>query len=487
MRPIRVAMIAAIAITPFLLQGQTAVVSGTLTSFDVVNDTGQPAHGFEIQLEGALPTDLYYTYNYSRYGVPAVVPYATGVYVRYQSAYDTNTGLYAQTTPQNNSAGFSWQNCYQGGAGYATSGCEHLAQSMRYVPPSQPITVTGRWLIEEANNPGHLVAAASAAAIPWATWAIAPFTTAGIAPVVVAVVTIPKPAKVIAQFGDAHWVKIFKTHITRPVTGDELVSGNAAVVPEDATQVEVAWDILQVAPPNLNGKKNRTRRQNQGGIATNTASVVRRYETYKYTGAYDPLTHEVACLDLTCTAPSTGELGGPLSANNTAVNVVADSLTVTKSGSAASTGNVVDATAKISCGGACAMFTTSGANVTLTASPNGSIFGGWSGSCSGTQLTCSLSVTGKTDVGVSFLKQFSLSIGRSNSGTVTSDISGNDRAISCGGACSAKFTDGTVVTLTATPPAGKTFVNWSGACVGTSPTCAVTISKDTSVQAVFGK
>ena len=59
MRPIRVAMIAAIAITPFLLQGQTAVVSGTLTSFDVVNDTGQPAHGFEIQLKGALPTDLY--------------------------------------------------------------------------------------------------------------------------------------------------------------------------------------------------------------------------------------------------------------------------------------------------------------------------------------------------------------------------------------------------------------------------------------------
>ena len=152
------------------MQAQTAVVSGTLTGFDVVNDTGQPAHGFEIQLEGALPSDLYYTYNYSRYGVPTVVPYATGVYVRYQSTYDANTGQYGQTTPVYNASGFSWQNCYQGGAGYPTSGCEHLAQSMRFIPASQVITVTGRWMIDDVNNPGHLISADPAAAIPWATW-----------------------------------------------------------------------------------------------------------------------------------------------------------------------------------------------------------------------------------------------------------------------------------------------------------------------------
>ena len=222
MRPSQVAMLAAMAITPFFMQAQTAVVSGTLTGFDVVNDTGQPAHGFEIQLEGALPSDLYYTYNYSRYGVPTVVPYATGVYVRYQSTYDANTGQYGQTTPVYNASGFSWQNCYQGGAGYPTSGCEHLAQSMRFIPASQVITVTGRWLIDDFNNPGHLIGADPAAAIPWATWYVTPVSTIGVAPVVVAVATIPKPAKVIGQFGDAHWVKIFKTHITRSVGGDEL-------------------------------------------------------------------------------------------------------------------------------------------------------------------------------------------------------------------------------------------------------------------------
>ena len=191
--------------------------------------------------------------------------------------------------------------------------------------------------------------------------------------------------------------------------------------------------------------------------------------------------------DLTCTAPSPGDLGGPLNTNNTAVNVVADSLTVTKSGSASTTGSVADNVGKIICGGVCSEFTLAGASITLTANPSGSIFGGWSGACSGTQLTCSVNVNGKVDVGVSFLKQFTLSIGRSNSRTVTSDVSGNDRAISCGGNCSAKFTDGTVVALTATPPAGKAFVNWSGACSGTALTCKVTVTKDTSVQAVFGK
>ena len=50
-----------------------------------------------------------------------------------------------------------------------------------------------------------------------------------------------------------------------------------------------------------------------------------------------------------------------------------------------------------------------------------------------------------------------------------------------------KFNAGTAVTLTATPPAGLQFLNWSGACSGTAPTCIVTMNANTSVQAVFSK
>jgi uncharacterized repeat protein (TIGR02543 family) len=233
----------------------------------------------------------------------------------------------------------------------------------------------------------------------------------------------------------------------------------------------------------VNGKRNRTRNRNQGNIAADTRSVIRRYELYKYTGAYDAVTHEVACADTTCTAPSAGELGGPLSAQNAATNVTADSLTVTKTGS----GVVSGAGGKISCGTACATFATASSVLSLTASPSGTVFTGWTGACTGTQLTCSVTVNGQITVAATFKSQFTLSIGRSNPGTVTGTPTGNDRALDCGSNCSAKFTDGTAVTLTAVPPAGKTFVNWAGACSGTAATCVVTISKDTSVQAIFSK
>src|SRR5262249_57052425 len=57
--------------------------------------------------------------------------------------------------------------------------------------------------------------------------------------------------------------------------------------------------------------------------------------------------------------------------------------------------------------------------------------------------------------------------------------------ISCGTTCSASFTTGTAVTLTATPAAGSTFIGWSGGgCTGTGA-CNVTMSATQSVTATF--
>ncbi|MDQ3919171.1 MAG: hypothetical protein M3348_11905 [Acidobacteriota bacterium] len=58
-------------------------------------------------------------------------------------------------------------------------------------------------------------------------------------------------------------------------------------------------------------------------------------------------------------------------------------------------------------------------------------------------------------------------------------------SINCGGVCSAKFVQGSLVTLTATPAAGLKFTGWSGACSGTQQACTVTINSDTKVQANF--
>jgi uncharacterized repeat protein (TIGR02543 family) len=399
-------------------------------------------------------------------------------------SYNAAAGQYNQTTPVNNTPTFTWQDCYQGGAGYSTSGCEHFGQSMRPVQPGQTVTVTGRWLVDNPQSPGTLIASNPPAAIPFATWFISVPTTFAAPPTVVAQVEAPEPPETPETYGDAQWVKTFVTQLPRAVAGNELTSDNPSVVPEAPTQVEVAWDILQASPPTVNGNQNRTRSRNSGTIKPDTGSVIRRFELYKYTGVYDPISHKVVCADTTCTAPSAGELGGPLSAQNTATNVTADSMSVVETGN----GSITDSTNHLSCGKACAMFATNGSVLSLKASTaSGAVFAGWTGACSGTDPSCSVTVNGQMTAAATFKSQFTLSIGRSNPGTVTGTPAGNDRAIDCGSNCSAKFTDGTAVTLTAVPPAGKTFANWAGACSGTAPTCTVAISKDTSVQAVFNK
>ncbi len=73
-------------------------------------------------------------------------------------------------------------------------------------------------------------------------------------------------------------------------------------------------------------------------------------------------------------------------------------------------------------------------------------------------------------------------------GQVTSKGTPVANPISCGGFgifCDAVFPGESGVQLTATAGAGKTFVGWTGACTGTSPTCLVTMNASKSVTAVF--
>ena len=70
-----------------------------------------------------------------------------------------------------------------------------------------------------------------------------------------------------------------------------------------------------------------------------------------------------------------------------------------------------------------------------------------------------------------------LSVTLAGSGSVTSNPTG----LNCGATCSADFSNGTAVTLTAT---GAGFTGWSGGCTGTGA-CVVTLNANTSVTATF--
>jgi uncharacterized repeat protein (TIGR02543 family) len=76
--------------------------------------------------------------------------------------------------------------------------------------------------------------------------------------------------------------------------------------------------------------------------------------------------------------------------------------------------------------------------------------------------------------------QLTASKAGSGGGSVTSNPAGID----CGATCSASFTSGTIVTLTATSDAGSTFTGWTGDCSGTG-SCVVTMDQDRAVTATF--
>ncbi len=76
---------------------------------------------------------------------------------------------------------------------------------------------------------------------------------------------------------------------------------------------------------------------------------------------------------------------------------------------------------------------------------------------------------------------FTLDVSLTGTGSVTSSPAG----INCPATCSASFTQGQAVTLTATPGTNFTFSGWSGACTGTAA-CTVTLTAASTVAANFG-
>ncbi len=78
---------------------------------------------------------------------------------------------------------------------------------------------------------------------------------------------------------------------------------------------------------------------------------------------------------------------------------------------------------------------------------------------------------------------YTLTVSTSTSGS--GSVSSSPTGINCGSTCQASFASGTAVTLTATVASGNTFSAWGGACLGSSPTCTVSMNQTQSVSASF--
>lgn len=126
---------------------------------------------------------------------------------------------------------------------------------------------------------------------------------------------------------------------------------------------------------------------------------------------------------------------------------------------------------------------TDGSSYTLTAtggaqtvSPTSTTT--YTATATGSGGTASSSV--KIEVGTSSSPVVTVNTTGTGSGTVTSSPAG----INCPGTCTATFSAGAAVVLTAAPASGTTFAGWSGACTGLT-TCNLTVKTGTSVTATF--
>ncbi len=313
----------------------SAAVIGFLGNFDVINDTGSTAHGFEIELEGLHSSDITDTFggpgrgfptgrgfdpatSVERYGSPTIAEYTSGVLfgtrVTYMGSFSAGSWDYGTPSGAFITPG---DNCWSGGGvGYgASTPCDHFGVGTT----KNPTKTTYSWLTETAT-PGQL--SNGVVNLPAPVWNVIPAAPppAGqppAPPVVGAQIKAPAPAPGNeSQFGAAIWVKVFTTELEQPAKLEDLVGDNAKV---QQAQTETEWQLLQTDPGDpLAGQLE----SGYGApVGPNAASILRRYEFYKFAGVYDGETHEATFAPgFGDSLPGPGDVGVYLGAQNGAAN-----------------------------------------------------------------------------------------------------------------------------------------------------------------------
>ena len=307
----------------------SAGIFGSLSNFDVVNDTDKTAHGFEIELEGLHSSDITDTFGgagrgfpttVERYGAPSISEYLTGsvfcVKVTYMGsfaggAWDVGTPSGVFTTPG--------ESCWTGGGiGYGPSTpCDHIGVGHL----GNATKTTYSWLVE--STPGASSLTSVVASLPAPQWSVTP------APVVigqppappVVVARIQAPAPIVnesePQFGTPIWAKVYTTELESQVELEELV-GNNAKIQQAKAHTEIEWQLLQTDP----GNPQAGQLENGGlaAIGEKAESVIRRYEFFKYIGAVNPVDNEAQPM-FGDSNPDPSEIGTFIGAQNAGINL----------------------------------------------------------------------------------------------------------------------------------------------------------------------
>jgi hypothetical protein len=286
--------LAALAIVAVIGTTGRAGIYGTLSNFDVFNDTPQNAYGAELEFEGLHSADVINTFP-SHFDHRTVTEYNNGTTFGTRvdfSGYNFNPSGYLEPTVGQSTNGHACVN---------TQGCEHFGFALT----ADPTATRYFWTDDSGQRIGVMPMT-----VPTPSWSYV-VPAGGKDPELHAEVQLPE-AEHQVQHPDAVWMKVFKTQFNRPIKLKELMSGNG-IVPEDVSETETEWELLERGV--IADAKDRIRDNNQ-------KAIVRRYEFFKYTGGYDA-EHEATTLfdGKTITEPPVGELGDFISANMVAANL----------------------------------------------------------------------------------------------------------------------------------------------------------------------
>jgi hypothetical protein len=264
---------------------------GTINNFDVVNDTSNECHGFEIEIEDIHSQDISYTYNWNHYGTPTITednsnPLHPKVIVRYASAKTTNGTWAAYTAIP--SGPIAPTDGHQFTNPNVNFGGEHFGAGFR----GAPTNILYFWLLD--NGAGVLVRGPQVI-VSTPTFNYIPPAPGVPAQVQAVIEPAPPPEVPVLEFGIASWVKEIRTttHNNNEVRLRDLVSDDPDN-PEDRNwrngepdEVEVEWQLLQEEFNKPNGGANGELAGAPEDLPGGDEVVTRRWEFFKYVGPLD--------------------------------------------------------------------------------------------------------------------------------------------------------------------------------------------------------
>jgi PEP-CTERM motif len=262
---------------------------GSLANFDVVNDTGHTAYGFEIEIEdsaydhaGTISSVFGYDRDFGLPGGPgAVVRYGkpTIEFITGFGARITYGGFVGPNATPTGPFATNGESCWPGAnQNWKSTSCDHFGVSTY----NSPAKTTYRWIVDIGGG----TLAKQVVGVPAINIVYTP-----------PVANEPPPAPPVIQLqaqdlgrginvveqnkNNAFWVKIIKTELDDNVDLGDLLGGNhAGARPEIAAmdgETEVEWQPLQLGMVDEVTKS----------LDSPKPSVVYKFQFFNYIGAYD--------------------------------------------------------------------------------------------------------------------------------------------------------------------------------------------------------